>query len=145
MIAGFSGSRDGMTEAQQVAVLRLLMDLQPAEFHHGAGPGRGRNLSADAQAVALARALGIWTVAHPGPIGVAEGVPDSHETHEPAGWLARDRAIAVAVGADPEGVLIAAPKTMPAAPRSGTATTARYAVQEGARVIWVAPDGTVTP
>lgn len=143
--AGFSGSRDGMTDAQLAAVRAWLEEHKPSVLHHGAGPRRWKHQpspSADEQAVLLARELGVKTVAHPGPASVPGGFPASDETWEPVAWLVRDWDIAHDV-ADDGGVLLAAPDVMPARFRSGTATTARYAVREGAAVVWFTPDGTV--
>jgi uncharacterized protein YyaL (SSP411 family) len=39
MVVGFTGTREGMTDAQQASVLRLLLELDPHGIHHGDSVG----------------------------------------------------------------------------------------------------------
>ncbi len=59
MIAGFTGTRQGMSEEQKGFLLHELARLKITELHHGDCIG------ADAEANSIARGLGIRTVGHP--------------------------------------------------------------------------------
>ncbi len=132
MIAGFTGTRYGLTEVQQEVLHDYLHVALPAEFHHGDG-GEG-----DAMAVTIAQGLGIPTFAHPGLMAKWRAhTINNAVTYLPKPELERDRDIAIICD-----VLFACPQGFTEVKRSGTWTTMRYATAEKKRVITIYPDGT---
>lgn len=141
MKVGFTGSREGMTEAQLRAFRKGAAELftDPSNaFHHGCCVG------ADEQAAVAVRA-------HHTPAVSIIGHPPSHyaqlsetacavndENHDPRPYLDRNRDIV-----DASDVLMACPKG-PEEQRSGTWATVRYGRRKGKRIVIVWPDGTVT-
>ena len=119
---GFTGTRQGMTEAQRRRVRWLLGRLRAGgavEFHHGAARG------ADSQAEDLATSLGYVIVRHPAAKGRE---------------LARNHII---VG-ESDG-LLATPATRVEQLRSGTWATVRYGRKADVPTIVVAPDAAPPP
>lgn len=136
IFVGFTGTRHGMTEAQQ-ATFREVFPTDAGAFHHGSCQG------ADVQAARLVRQLrpdGITSICHPGPDGdthrEASGVDDF--THTGKTHFARNRDI---VDACP--VLIACPCDMTEQPRGGTWYTINYARKCERRILIIWPDGSV--
>jgi hypothetical protein len=136
---GFTGTRDGMTNAQREALSSILGEWadSSSEFHHGCCVG------ADAEAHRIHRErskapiIG-WT----GPNDEQRGVAD-HQLDEvrprQSSFFARNRSIVNAVD-----VMIATPRYMWEEDKGGTWYTIRYARKVG-RTIYVAwPDGSVT-
>jgi hypothetical protein len=139
MKVGFTGTRAGMSQAQEKQLAMLLVvfgiatpETETPEFHHGGADG------ADTEADRLACLDGYAITVHPCPGVVADDVRDgqtifnSHpvtmtEVFPP---LVRDRHIVDAVI-----VLIAAPRTDKEELRSGTWATVRYARQKGIPVV----------
>ncbi len=132
MILGFTGTRHGMTEAQQRAVERALEGC--TEFHHGMCKG------ADEQAGERANRRGIQVICHPGPNGDPWRGAFHHddEIRPPKKHLARNRDIVN--GCDR---LIATPAENAPQPRGGTWYTIRYAVKVGKPVTIIYPDGII--
>jgi hypothetical protein len=121
MRVGFTGTRRGLTRAQDAAlqdVLRFLEDVQ--EAHHGDCQG------ADERFHFLVK--GIHPLVHRPPLT----------------YLARNRALVEAL-VDPGDVLVACPNEPTAQRRSGTWSTVRYASGLGKRVLLVLPRGLVKP
>ena len=107
-VAGFTGTRTGMSVRQALQFREVIRWLRPGEFHHGGAVG------ADMQAAAALEAmlnLVVW---------------QSTIVVHPAGRqpLMRNRAIVAACD-----ILIAAPETDTEQLRSGTWATVRYARQ----------------
>lgn len=131
-IAAFTGTRKGMTEAQKVAVKKLLEDLAITHFQHGAAVG------ADEEASFVARDLGLKVTGYPGNISA-----DRSKTAHADFWSAEapplDRNKKLV---DFAHLLIAAPDG--ARRRSGTWSTVDYARGKKKPVWLVSPDGGVS-
>jgi len=133
MIFGFTGTMNGMTKAQKIAVVNLLGTLDVEVLHHGCCKG------ADVEANDFAVALGVKTYGHPSTVTNTQRECTLHKMYLAFPPLVRDKHIVM------EGThgLIATPKTPKEVLRSGTWTTVRYA-RAMQRKIWIVrPDGTV--
>ncbi len=133
MDVGFTGTQQGMTDAQRATLRTWLVEHYPDSLHHGDCIG------ADAQAHALALEWGIPVTLHPpedgskrafcvGAVNVAGLKPYLERNHDIVDYT---------------GVLIATPKGYSEERRSGTWATVRYARKMGRRVIIIHPDGTL--
>lgn len=138
---GFTGTRKGMTEAQQNALRLEMLDVElfardkgaeTIELHHGDCKG------ADAQVHGFAEEVGwvIWI--HPGDIVNQRAWCESPNVHLPKQTLLRNADIVEA-----GHVLFAAPEG-PETQRSGTWSTIRRARKVGKPICVVWPDGKVT-
>ena len=142
MHIGFTGTRQGMTEAQfdQVAkLLKTLLSEEPCSFHFGMCIG------ADCEAAELAYELGCTIIAHPGYYsknpswrGSRGNFQHNHIILEEKPFLIRDQDIV-----DASTVLVATPAQSTEIRRSGTWTTVRYGCKKGIIVIIVNPDGSL--
>lgn len=134
---GFSGTREGMSEAQKInlkkvlkelkkstsLVRRLVASVSPFELHHGDCVG------ADEQAAAMARSLGFRVIGYPGrygPMWDPEGRSmrayfKSDETRAERPHLERNKDIVRACD-----FLVAAPFEDIERPRGGTWSTIRH-------------------
>lgn len=133
---GFTGTREGMGEAQLAALRWVLRELLCAVLHHGDCVG------ADAQAHAAARALGMAVEIHP-PSSPAMrafcAAAEGDAVRQEAPYLERNRAIVDATSA-----LVACPREEEGeADRSGTWATVRYARSIGRPVVVIRPSGRV--
>jgi hypothetical protein len=141
MRVGFTGTRRGLTRAQDAAlqdVLRFLEDVQ--EAHHGDCQG------ADERFHFLVKGIHplVRRVLHPPLETAARAFCVAEEHRPPLTYLARNRAIVEAL-VDPEDVLVACPNEPAEQRRSGTWGTVRYARSMGKRVLLVLPRGLVKP
>ena len=128
---GFTGTQDGMTRAQIVA-LRRILSRTGGWFHHGDCVG------ADAEAHEIAAYLeGYRIILHP-PSDPKKRAwcKGAHETRNEKPYLQRNRDLV-----DETDVLIAAPKDKQERLRSGTWSTVRYARKTGKSVYMIFPDG----
>lgn len=120
MDVGFTGTREGMTLAQDHAFRELMMMLfngfKKQAFHHGGASG------ADTSAADIARLCG-WTL-----------VPHLPTRKTAAEYLARNHDIVMS-----SDIMIAAPRTLTEEQRSGTWATVRYARQNDVPVIVLDP------
>ena len=132
MIFGFTGTRDGMTEAQGAALRALLLDLKEAdnEFHHGDCVG------ADAQAHDIAASLGFFIVVHPPMSGSKRAYKSGGVVRPALPYLCRNREIVWAAS-----VLIATPKEDAEVRRSGTWSTVRFAQKTSVPLYIIYPNG----
>jgi hypothetical protein len=139
---GFTGTSDGMTNAQTLEIHMLLGDLQAfvrsQRAHHGLCVG------SDAQFHKLAKAMNYLVIGHPGVN--AQGQPAKRATdlvcdatHPETFYLDRNVQIVIE-----SAVLLATPKTMAEELRSGTWATIRSARRQKRPRIIVFPDGTST-
>lgn len=142
MRVGFTGTRDGMTDAQKDTLSAWLARHRLSEFHHGNAVGADedavRELLTAAQDFEHLRAVAIH--AHPCGVpgqGSAAAFILSHVKHKVAEPLVRNRAIVAACD-----VLLAAPKSPHEERRSGTWAAIREARRRGKRVLILNPDGT---
>lgn len=134
MKIGFTGTRDGMTEAQTTALHALLPVADIAsEFHHG------DCLGADAQAHDIATGHGCRTVSHPPIKDDLRAFKKADEYRERKSYLARNREIVKETE-----FLIAAPKEFVEQDKGGTWYTVRFAREKGRRLCIIRPDGTLT-
>ncbi len=135
---GFTGTRDGMTTAQALRVVHLVDELGTTDFHHGSCIGA----DAEAHQGIMFASLGVRFHVHPAlhilraRVFLREGIDVRHGPKPP---LDRNRDIV-----DACETLIAAPKEMAEARRSGTWATVRYARKQGKQVWIVWPDGNVS-
>ena len=129
MKVGFTGTREGMTQAQREAVAGVLARLSALEFHHGDCIG------ADEQAAEIARTIGYKIYSHPPSNAAIRAFTTADVELEPRDYLVRNRAIV-----DATDVMVAAP-VGPEVQRSGTWSTVRYARRIGRVVHVVMPDG----
>ena len=134
---GFTGSQEGMTDAQRATLTSLLSEQAAAhpkfEFHHGDCIG------SDQQANYIAKTLGAVLVAHPpiDPSKRAHCVVD--KSRPPLDYLDRNKEIVRATN-----VLYATPNKAIEQKRSGTWSTVRFGRKEGRKVVVVLPDGSTT-
>ena len=129
---GFTGTREGMTEAQMKSVMSLLMKYDPCTLHHGDCVG------ADAQANDAARWEGIATISHPPKSNTLRAFCIVDDERDPKPYLTRNKDIV-----DESDRLIAAPETYDEQVRSGTWSTVRYARLKRKRVFIVYPNGKI--
>jgi hypothetical protein len=144
MKIGFTGTRNGMTPAQKTAFSRLISQLRPDEFRHGACIG------ADTDSVCVARFLSIPVrIAMPGVFAKSglnhlrsqAAINESTIESPPMTMFARNRLLV-----DSSDQIIAAPKQneRPAAKSGGgTWQTIEYAEKRRKRVHIIWPDGRV--
>lgn len=133
MKVGFTGTREGMTDAQQIALSDVLDHLMPTEFHHGDCVG------ADEQAHGMAFETNgerVKRVAHPPTNERLRAFCEADEVREPKDYLPRNRDIV-----DETQMLIACPKTAVEDYESGTWYTVRYARRVGKPVYIILPNG----
>jgi hypothetical protein len=140
---GYSGSRNGMTAPQLLAVYRHVARLIAAalasdprsprvDAHHGDCTG------GDAQFHVIATVLGCRTIAHP-PVNPAKRAwCQADEIRAPRDYLPRDWDIA-----SETWEFLAAPRSPEPDRHSGTWITAGYAAQMGHPVWIFLPDGSV--
>ena len=140
MDVGFTGTQDGMTEAQRKSLRQVLKELHSGElgedeFHYGACIG------ADTQAVLEAIDVGYVVIAYP-----ASDVASSKQGLIPeqaivvAAQPALKRNPLIVANSD---ILIATPKYMSESLRSGTWTTVRHARKQSKPIIYIWPNGRV--
>jgi hypothetical protein len=139
-LLGFTGTRQGCTDAQLHALARAIGHhsqpnhaLSPGQFHHG------RAVGADAQAHGLAQYMR-WEV-HVWPSHGTDGatVPLPYVEHPKGDPLERNRQIIEATDH-----LIACPAGMAEELRSGTWAAVRYARRLRRPITLCWPDGTTT-
>ena len=138
MNIGFTGTQEGLTWNQQVALVKTLDHFPCSEFHHG------KCIGGDEQAHPLAVGAGFRIVLHPPISGKKEAqCPISVELGDVVrprkDYLERNRDIV-----DETDLLIAGPKEETGeALRSGTWSTVRYARKQKLRIIIIRPSGKV--
>ena len=134
MNIGFTGTRTGMSVAQENIVRALLFAGRPPQsasgFHHGDCIG------ADAEAHDLAKEIGWFIVGHPPNKKQARAQCTCDVMLPEEDFLKRNRDIVDAVG-----LLIAAPDGLEEELRSGTWATIRYAKKTHTHTVIVFPTG----
>lgn len=133
---GFTGTREGMTDQQQDAVLRLLLRLGARDLHHG-------DCIADGQVDQIGRELGLAVYLHPPTNPKLRSWCNTRPQleswiAEPKPYLERNQEIV-----DATATMIATPKLMAEEARSGTWSTIRYAMRRSKPVYVVWPDGSI--
>lgn len=112
---GFTGSRLGMSAAQQRQLRQLLIATGAGVLHHGDCCG------ADAQAHHIARELGLLVVIHPPSASGLRAWCEGDEERPALAFMARNHMIVR------ESTLLIAAPSGPEMLRSGTWATVRYA------------------
>jgi hypothetical protein len=135
MVVGFTGTRQGLTPAQETKVRELLVGLGEIRgAHHGDAVG------ADARFHEFCLELGVPVYLHPADDpkdrAYCKGARDTSAQRK---FLDLNRDIV-----DWSHVMIATPATMKEQLRSGTWAAVRYARKRGRTIYIVWPDGTVT-
>jgi hypothetical protein len=133
---GFTGSREGITEAQAEKLDLVLslnrLNTQADPFHHGDCVG------ADEAAHQIAKLLGFYIVVHPPIVNVYRAFCEGDETRQPHDYLIRNHNI---VGET--RFMIACPSTPEPVLRSGTWATVRAAQKDGKRALVILPSGKI--
>lgn len=130
---GFTRTQEGMTDAQKLA-LRKLLDGGAGEFHHGDCVG------ADSEAHDIADECGYSIILHP-PTNHSKRAwreNPGHMMRPVRAYLDRNKDIVMETSS-----LIAAPLEEKEQQRSGTWATVRFARKIGKPVFLILPDGTV--
>jgi len=134
MKIGFTGTQQGMTEAQKVTILELLTAVPVTEIHHGDCIGADK----DFHAIVRAYQPSIRIIGHP-PNQVSKRAHcEFDETRDPKYYLERNRHIV-----QESQILFATPGGFYEEQRSGTWSTIRYARKLRLPTWIVLPDGTV--
>lgn len=130
---GFTGTQNGVTQAQEIALRYLFSELKIDWLHHGDCIG------ADAKAHEIALSLGTFIVIHP-PINNVKRAYCKEYTRimSELPYLVRNKRIV-----DFNPILVAAPSG-PEKLRSGTWSTVRYARKRKRNIYIVWPDGSIT-
>jgi hypothetical protein len=117
MKIGVTGTREGATDHQLLAVIKFMESLgEGHEFHHGDCAG------VDIQVAAVAKQLGWRIVCHPPKSTEMQGHFGGDEVRQPLGYLQRDRNIV-----DETEMLIVVPLQNEWQPKGGTWYTHDYA------------------
>lgn len=133
---GFTGTQDGMSEAQQATVTKLLTEY--GEVHPAFVFRHGDCIGSDAQAHDIARAAGAKIVLHPPLQAEKRAHCKGDDEKAPLDYLERNKEIVKG-----STVLIATPKKATEEKRSGTWATIRDARKRGIKVQLVQPDGVI--
>jgi hypothetical protein len=133
-VVGFTGTREGMTEAQKAKVRELVIASCTSEVHHGGCIGADVDFDFICHNIP-GRAIKV--VVHPSSLKSYHGtVLQPCELRADYPPLERNRHIV-----SESGILVATPKGVQEQIRSGTWTTVRYARNQGRTVLIVFPDG----
>jgi len=130
-VVGFTGTREGMTEAQKSTISAMLGEPRITWVHHGDCVG------ADAEFHKLAKDWDLWVTVHPPSDDRLRAFCQGNWVMAPLPYLDRNRNIV-----DASTILFAAPKETMEARKGGTWYTVRYARKIGREVMIVWPDGT---
>ena len=128
MMAGFTGTRKGMSQKQKEALIRLIAESTFSEAHHGSCVG------ADYQFHDLCCTYGVPVVIHPPTNGINRAKCHGGRVLPAKPYIERNHDIV-----DACDVLIACPSETEEVLRSGTWATVRYARKRNKRVIVLAP------
>jgi hypothetical protein len=123
-----------MTHQQKIGIRELMMELAPAEAHHGDCKG------ADATFHRFCKLFSCYIVGHPGVdrhgFALTRAYCDVDESLPPLPYLERDKVIV-----EVSKILIATPRMMIEEVRSGTWATVRLARKRNRTIHIVYPDG----
>lgn len=133
MRVGFSGTQDGMTDAQIEKVRELLWE---SEFKVA---GHGDCIGADADFHDLSRERGLWIVGYPPFNYKKRAFCDFDEEKRPNEYLIRNRHIV-----DDAGSMLFTPRGFEEELRSGTWSTIRYNEKKEKPKVIVWPNGKTT-
>lgn len=130
MIIGFTGSRDGMSYAQVVAIYTLLQEHKPDKVAHGDCVG------ADKDFHSIAEYLKIRVKGYPPINPKLRAFTECDELAEEKEYLVRNKDIV-----NESDLLIATPKEYSEQWQGGTWSSVRYAKKQKKPVIVVWPNG----
>ena len=134
MVIGFTGTRQGMTDAQRATVRSLLLQLRPELAIHGDCVGADEDFDALCAELTIPRSTLPRTA--PDELRAHCERRGAHQAMPPRAHMVRNRDIAA------HPVLIACPwNDVPIHRGSGTWATVRFAHRMGKRVYLVHPDG----
>jgi len=133
-VVAFTGTRQGLTEAQCESLRQLLKEISPRRLIHGDCIG------GDAMAHEIAEDLGIKTVTRPCNLRGQRAFTGAEALAEPEDPLVRNRKMV-----DESHALIGCPSSKQQELRSGTWATIRYAKKMDGLVWLVFPDGSIQP
>ena len=136
MIIGFTGTRKGLTPAQDITLHKLLNNYKDKKrhvrLHHGDCVG------ADETCYHICKMLFINVVAHPPTLDIHRAFTRFNDLDlKPLPYLERNKKIV-----DSSKLLIACPKGKEQQ-RSGTWSTVRYARKQGKNIIIIKPNGVI--
>lgn len=139
MKLGFTGTRDGLTENQKIALKKLFEDLLYSidEFHHGDCLGADMDahiLSEELQFHRIAKEKIFNIIIHPPEKDTLRAYCVGDETRDVFPYLRRNKNIV-----DETDILIACPKSRIEEQRSGTWSTVRYAYSKNKPLILLFP------
>lgn len=139
MIIGFTGTRNGMTDAQRATVRRILMEYVAAADSHNVPFGmHGDCVGADADFDAICRALGVRTYCRPCTFGSLRAHTGAEEYAPPTSPMKRNREIV----ADASVMIACPPNDTPIKKGSGTWATIGFTRKKhGTSLHIVYPDG----
>lgn len=137
-VIGFTGTREGMTAMQKLAVMRIL-DISHAEAPAMPCAMHGDCIGADAEYDAICKMRGLPVKIRPANIESMRARCDSEVIASPRPPLTRNRDIV----ADSD-VMIACPGAPVEVLRSGTWSTVRAARSAKKKLFIVRPDGSIT-
>ncbi len=126
MIAGFTGTQQGMTTGQVAFFSQMLEEHKVTEIHLGDCVG------SDTQAYWEAKALGIKTVGHPPDVRLKRSNLRYDEERAPLPYLHRNHELVSEVD-----LLFVAPRKNEEELRSGTWATARYARKTNTEIVMI--------
>lgn len=140
MKLGITGTRDGMTEAQEKVFRKVIAGFSFPEVHHGSCEG------VDIQAARIIHEIcspwkqGVWRcICHPGPEGIGDGISGvDTDRLPPLGHFARNRAIV-----DEIDLLIVIPRETEQQEFGGTWYTHDYAIKKSKDLMVIWPDGRI--
>lgn len=127
---GVTGTHHGGSPAQLTTLGQFLTSVMPKRLHEGDCIG------VDAQACRMARALGIYVVAHPPENPRRRAYEPADEVRPEKPYMMRDRDIV-----DETQILIGLPHEFQEIVHSGTWATVRYGVKINRPVYLILPDG----
>lgn len=148
MNAGFTGTRNGLSEKQRNALREMIRELQPCYWHHGACLGSDEDGVIEVVAWERRMAQVVQIVAWPGLYARSPGDKSmqskvalrlSDEVMPDQGHFNRNKRIVHECQ-----LLVACPPAMTELSQGGTWFTIRHARKKGKAIAIIWPDGTVS-
>lgn len=138
---GFTGTKNGMTEAQQIVFQEIIqLERQFIGFHHGDCVGADAHAHLLVQTWAHLRPEKVNIYIYPGPWPSLRAYCPGDLIYPPKPPLERNRDIVNAAD-----LMIATPKESHEVLRSGTWATIRYTLKARKPLIIIYPDGSIQP
>ena len=134
MKIGFTGTQQGMTDAQVATVASLLQVYQPTEFHHGDCIGADTDADAIVRMVCPEAEVHV----HPPIKPQKRAFCKFYALYPEKDYISRNHDIVDAVK-----LVIATPEQVEEQKRSGTWATIRYSRKKNVQLAIVWPDGSI--